>query len=1518
MEPMEGPIQRLPGILYGALGFEMYGVIDLQDFGTRQNRFVRRRKSNSERGPTASSRTVAWAFSLLVAVLLDLAYPGVASLAEAFPSLSGMARLEAEDHLDAIGTSSLIGGYMAFGLGMEAASSLERRIRSGEFPRDAAAPLFDRIIADRAGWEDPVHLVAICETAARNGVGSPLLSYSCGTGLRMTGRLAEAVEVLARIGPENPHHLQALFALGQISVERGDFEKGLELFKRVAKMGNPLQGFPRSTDAARAQAELHILMGSASEASRLLGELPRGIPDFTEQVESALAAKDPSSALDRLPAELIEGQPVRRKVLFLLMKGGISRDRGRFASAVADLIRADEGIKAALSRDSLPPSVFSHPHGIANPIVKLIEAQGSSRNRLASRLTGENDAAVRDHAVELLVDLLFLDQFVSRAMAEGSPARMPSLQTARTSRDVESILKRIEGVVLEGKEQTTAALKWDSVFWDIDRFVSELDDRSTVLPSQGHPVQRHRLLIRLERSQAKIHEYRERIRHRREAAGAGAEPDGKTSVLDFLRDFGLYLKELDRNRTALDDAREFTRANARLLRHKKRLEGSTRKAMEEVAGDTLAFSNDRMTALHPSIRKLEDRARASFLEREKRDLAALRPLIRRHLADVHVAQARSLLRNPRAEAQRECWTAMEKAAALLAGGDLARSDQYDTAINIGSLLAGWRGLREPWKGGYAGERGKHLISSILPILEAAGQTESRSEESLYLIAMLRLLSREEGAQSAARSFLETFPGSPLSAEIAIRLGHEALMAGKMSRAEDYYRMASDGGNPATSVVARHMKGWIRFQKGDSAGALEELGGVLADPSFSCGELSPFEKDVLSLSVRALRESPPGDLAFYPPVGRGTCGGKRLLVLLGESEAGRGDPIRAVDAYDTLARRFPNDEAALSYERKAIDELVRAGRDRDAMSRALSLREKYGAGSAWGESHPPSVREKAASDLAGVLKFLSDRMFAEGIRSGDRSAMSFAAAGFEQYFAETGKEPGGSDREMHLRWAMASLRAGEREAAVTLLLEILGEGRNDEIGERAALLYAETMIAGYERNEQSADDAEVAAALLLGDYPSDKATELAARAASDFLSAEDYERASGIAEEIEKCRTAPKRLKAQARLIQAQSSYFRGEPAAARKQAGTVLEVAESAASPELLLRAKELYLLAALKEIEGMMAARDWHGAGALLEQVGRRFVDRSEAPLYYLEAMRSYRQAGREDAAFRVGLHFLGEFPGREETVEVVGVVGPYLQARKEFSRAADLYEKAAETFPGNPLAPRFLFHAARLSEYLGARDAAWKRFSIYRSRYPETRWMTAYAALAIGAAKLADGDTKTAIREMEAGLRLVNAGLEPDAPAELFVLAGKARISIGENWAEQFRKAPLILPLEKSLVVKERFFRQALAAFETAGVDAPLEVALNASRLSADLFVEFGKSILDSQRPKGMGRRERASYDEALKNRARALFERALERYAEASDSLEFSSGATDLADPIRDRLDEVQALLSMVSAPPEEKSP
>ena len=83
--------------------------------------------------------------------------------------------------------------------------------------------------------------------------------------------------------------------------------------------------------------------------------------------------------------------------------------------------------------------------------------------------------------------------------------------------------------------------------------------------------------------------------------------------------------------------------------------------------------------------------------------------------------------------------------------------------------------------------------------------------------------------------------------------------------------------------------------------------------------------------------------------------------------------------------------------------------------------------------------------------------------------------------------------------------------------------------------------------------------------------------------------------------------------------------------------------------------------------------------------------------------------------------------------------RGRKEFARAGELYEGVAGSSPKSETAPRFLFHAARLAEAHGPPEAAERRFSVYRARYPYPAWMWTYATLSVGLSAGARGDSKT-----------------------------------------------------------------------------------------------------------------------------------------------------------------------------------
>jgi TolA-binding protein len=864
-----------------------------------------------------------------------------------------------------------------------------------------------------------------------------------------------------------------------------------------------------------------------------------------------------------------------------------------------------------------------------------------------------------------------------------------------------------------------------------------------------------------------------------------------------------------------------------------------------------------------------------------------------------------LRQDPREEARKESFAALERAVSLLSGDRLAPPDAAAVAIQAGSLLAEGDGRWEPFPGRGTGEREKEMIARILPLLPAEAPSTARPEESLYLQAVLRMSVKDPGAGPAAGEFLEKYPASPFAAEIGIRLGHEAFLAGDTEAAVERYRAAAETGGTEASAVARFMLAWIRFRGGDVDGTVRELSPPLSDPSFPCGDLTPFEQAILALSVRAWRVSPLERLDPYPPVKAGTCGGKVLLTALWETEKKRGEAVRTAMVRDIVMRRFPSEDHAAALAMKTVEALLRSGRNRDALLRAISLVEKYGPGSAWARTRPTPVRESAAADLAEMLKTLSSKEFDAGIRTGDRSAMSAAAAGIEGYFDARGGSPSDEDGELSLKWAIALLRSGDREGGIHLLEELVGEQRGDATGERTAVLYAETMIAGYERKDSNAEDAEQAALFLLGEHPSEKAASLALRASSAFLEGREYGRGRRLAEEIEESRATRAQV-AQARLIQAEAAMFDGDLAAARGKAAAVLADPATVGEPGIATRAKDLYLLSSLKEADGKVAAGDPKGAAVLLEELSLRFPDAPEVPMYVLQTMQLYAQGGDPEATIRSGLRFLGEFPGREEATGAAAVVGPLLEERKEYARAGDLYEGVASRFPKNEVSPRFLFHAARLAENHGSPEAAERRFSAFRARYPSPDWMWTYATLYVGLEARRRDDSKNANRQLEEGLRKVDGGVDVGSHRELAELAGKARIVVGGDWAEQFRDIRLVVPLEKSLAAKDRFFRLALGAFAKAESDSPLELSLHAMQLAGDLFMEYGKAILASQRPKGLEGSELEGYEEALAARARSFFERSVDWYIRAMERLEKEGGAPDLGVPIRKRLDTAQSLL------------
>ncbi|HET7318177.1 MAG TPA: hypothetical protein VFK23_03470, partial [Nitrospirota bacterium] len=284
-------------------------------------------KSNSKRERPLTSITGGCPalFFLVSAIFLSV-------MALPFPSLAGdslaeMARIEASDIVTIDGTRSLFKGYMSLGLLPEAASLLERRVRLGVFPAEAAAPLFDEVVSAQGHFDEPERLVAVCETAIRSGIRTPLILYTYGTGLRgVRGRLGDASATLAQIETEDVYRLLALYSLGQIAAGRGEAGTALDLFRRVEEgAGGVERGGFLAVRAARSRAELLLSSGKPDDAAPVFEALLRKEGNPLDRIGLAAAGDNSVHVLEHLPAEMIAGRPLEDRVRFLLLLGGVAR-----------------------------------------------------------------------------------------------------------------------------------------------------------------------------------------------------------------------------------------------------------------------------------------------------------------------------------------------------------------------------------------------------------------------------------------------------------------------------------------------------------------------------------------------------------------------------------------------------------------------------------------------------------------------------------------------------------------------------------------------------------------------------------------------------------------------------------------------------------------------------------------------------------------------------------------------------------------------------------------------------------------------------------------------------------------------------------------------------------------------------------------------------------------------------------------------------------------------------------------
>ena len=211
------------------------------------------------------------------------------------------------------------------------------------------------------------------------------------------------------------------------------------------------------------------------------------------------------------------------------------------------------------------------------------------------------------------------------------------------------------------------------------------------------------------------------------------------------------------------------------------------------------------------------------------------------------------------------------------------------------------------------------------------------------------------------------------------------------------------------------------------------------------------------------------------------------------------------------------------------------------------------------------------------------------------------------------------------------------------------------------------------------------------------------------------------------------------------------------------------------------------------------------------------------------------------------------------------------QLPQAAAEYERVATESENPEMRAEALLLAGDLYQQAQSTDRAVDVYSRYVEQYPKPVETAAETRFKIAEIHKSRNDQARYREQLEAIVRLdANAGSERTDRTRN--LAARGSLVLAEPLYEQFAGLKLVQPFEQSLQEKRRAMDVALGAFGNLVAYEVGEVTAAATFYMAEVYSNFSRSLVESERPAGLKAGELQDYEDALEEEAFPLEEKAI----------------------------------------------